>query len=164
MSQSQEMHKLALEKDNRFEYAFLGLTFAILSLSIEFLPQKDAAFKYLLVFSWIFLLTSGAIGGVMLKWKPTTLKYLVFADSYENWVDYVNANPDKTLLARDTREPLDKVSFVEFYNQKIKENKDIAKSHNKWYRVGARVQMAFFLIGLILNVFFVSLNFLGFCS
>jgi hypothetical protein len=64
-----------IEINSKFEYAYAGLCFAALALSIQFSPAMGNCLPWLLVSSWFLLVLSSLIAGYRLMKQPVFLSF-----------------------------------------------------------------------------------------
>lgn len=142
----------------RFFYSLTTLSFTILGLSVQFSPQYGNQCPYLLVFSWFVLVISGFVGGWRLLMIPNlhrldfesrdTQKYLKDVEKIENWPGPVIGTPPS-------------VENVNLAKQNIEKSELYKKKQQKSVEWTYYVQIYGFILGIFLNLLFVTINYLN---
>lgn len=142
----------------RFFYSLTTLSFTILGLSVQFSPKYGNQCPYLLVSSWFVLVISGFVGGWRLLMIPNLhrldfesrdiQKYLKDVEKIENWPGIVMGTPPSEENVKLAKENIEKSELYKNKQQKTVE----------WTYF---VQIYGFVLGIFLNLMFVSINYLN---
>lgn len=145
------------QQQMKFFYSLTALSFAILGLSIQFSPGYGKSWPLVLILSWSILLVSAIIGGWRLIMIPNLhridfetqdiKKFISDIQKAESWPGPVIGDipsPDTKQKAKDN------ISKAESY--KLKQ-----QSRIEWTYY---VQIYGFILGVILNLIFISINYL----
>jgi hypothetical protein len=145
------------QQQMKFYYSLTAISFTILGLSIQFSPKYGNTWPYLLVTSWLILLASSIAGGWRLLIIPNIhrldferqnmKKFLKDVEKAENYPGKVIGIPSE----EDKQVAKNNISKVESY--KNKQNKKIEYTYY--------IQVYGFLLGIVLNLIFVSINYLN---
>lgn len=128
-----ELMTMALEREQKFEYAFASLIFATLGLSIQFMGGIGINAPWLAISGWILLLISGTSAGWRLMHHPPLLK--------------MNAEINRKKALQASSEVV--------AGMKIVFDKKAGKFHIHW-----KIQVYCFFAALILLTAFSVLNFM----
>lgn len=172
MDQS-DLQRISIEQLIRFEYRFCGLTFGALALSFQFSPQMGHLCPWFLIGSWMLLLLSGLCGGWRVMKLPIVYRINAGQIIVKNWVSTRKqqmADPNfaggiraGTVLSSDTGKPL---SPDEMSSDLKKEEKNLAGIDSQFDQLQEKLgvvrwaQIILFVLGLLANGIFVSLNLL----
>jgi len=104
MDHIEYLQRLAIEGQTKFNYFLIGLTFAILGLSLQTTHQVTLVTKI----SWMTLLVSGLVGVFRLEWDPS----IRMIESRKYYAEYLKSQFEKVKMQRrpvvhqSTSEPL----------------------------------------------------------
>lgn len=157
-----EAVKTAREVKNKYDYFFLGVTLAVLSISIQgFNPTSKTSYNYLILISWLALIISFLSG--MYQQQRLYMFLKVEADkiyhlpSLSNWErgktgELIYKPSGETLSVDEIKKAYDNThSLLEIADQYLQK---YARHANNAYEI----QKWSFLIGLILMASFKFLN------
>lgn len=151
---------------DRFDHGMLALTFGALALSIQFSPAMGVRLPWLLIMSWMFLLSSGFVGGWRLLYIPVANRANIEANRAESEVKRLR-DPQLQISAaygakdergnRVTPEILD--SWINSAEKNHKHFRAETIRISKWFPVYFQFQMWTFFVGVVGNTVFAAINF-----
>lgn len=135
-----EFEKLVRDRDYKYEYSFVAVTFALLAISVQAFPGGGTKLIPVLIVGWVSLLASASIGGYRIRQAGTFMRLCLQVIKLE--YDSSNADAEK-------REDLKKKLAEKDKKRKdIREKIESLRPKQEWI----------FLLGIALNALFIFVN------
>lgn len=169
MISNEDLIKIVVEQEQKFDYSFTTLNFGTLALSIQFSPGYGKVAPFLLISAWLAFMISALLAGYRVIYRLVAVKLNYQANRGKEYQTHMGQmlNVKRLDPHRLVTDPFGKpLEMREMESSLVDADEHVRKAMSEYEKLEKRlgrtywVQMGAFLMGLALNLIFVSINYL----